>query len=396
MPRRQTSPPRSARRVALYVASSGYGQGILAGVSDYARFRPDLQLVPFFRKDAGSVQCMLAARPDGVIAHLRSDHHREGLLAARLPVVSIGSRYKDLPFPRVASDDVAVGRMAAEHLMHLGLRNLAFYGFDGVWTSELRARGFRQAALAGRCRFYHHSLVLDYSVHGQEALMRSLAGWLSTLPRPIGVMGYHDDYAHHLLLACWRAGLRVPDDVALVGADNNVHMCPWLDPPMSSVMLDAHEIGYKAVELLDHLMSGGSAPPQPMLIAPKGVAVRRSTDRIAVEDPELNQAIRFIRERLEEDITVEQVLEQLSISHSSLWRKFSKTLGVSPRQVIQQARIESIKHYLATTSMTLPRIAAATGFGYVANLSRAFKRTTGLTPGEFRRQCRATETLRVK
>jgi LacI family transcriptional regulator len=211
-----------------------------------------------------------------------------------------------------------------------------------------------------------------------------LADWLRHLPKPVGVLACNDVRGQQVLNACREAGLAVPDEVAVLGVDNSELVCNLSDPPLSSVDLNCEQIGYEAAALLARLLAGGRAKPRTRLLEPRGIVTRRSTDVLAIEDPETAAAVRLIRTRACEGLTVRQLLASCPLSSSSLERRFAQLLGRTPKAEILRVKVQRVQELLAHPDLSLAAIAARAGFKHPENLSFVFKQKTGLTAGQYR------------
>jgi len=245
------------------------------------------------------------------------------------------------------------------------------------------------AARAGRpCWTYtgRHRTPRDW-----DRLQRGLADWLSGLPKPLGVMACDDARARHVLEACRRLGLRVPDDVALIGVDNNEMLCELSPTPLSSVEQGLRRMGFEAAALLDRLMAGRKPSRLRYVIDPESVVTRRSTDVLAVDDPDVAAALRFVRDRACDDIGVPDVAEAIHVSRSTLERRFKAMMGRTVHAEIQRVRIERARQLTAATDLPLKQIAQQSGFRHLTYLTSLFRRRIGQTPAQYRRQIRLSQ-----
>jgi LacI family transcriptional regulator len=218
---------------------------------------------------------------------------------------------------------------------------------------------------------------------------RELVHWIAKLPKPMGILACHDERGVDLLNACREFQIAVPDDIAVIGVDNDEVMCELADPPLTSVDSNAEQIGYRAAELLEQLMERKITLPGRTLIEPGGVVLRRSTDVLAVDDREVATAMRFIREHACDGINVDDVLQHTRLSRSTLERRFTRLFGRSPSDEVARLRMERVKQLLEQTNHPLSRIADLSGIEHPEHLGRLFRRTVGKTPGEYRRAMRA-------
>ena len=213
---------------------------------------------------------------------------------------------------------------------------------------------------------------------------KRLARWLSRLPKPVGLLAANDQRGRHVLEAARLAGVRVPDELAVIGVDNDEVLCEMSTPSLSSVDLDARRVGFEGAAALDRLMRGKPAPKRPVVIEPLGVIARRSTDVLAIEDDLVVAALRFIRAHNQKPIRVKDVLDTVSVSRKTLEIKFLRFLGRTPYSEIQRVRLLNVVDLLTRTDWPLKKISAATGFACVQHLHSAFRRLAGMTPTKYR------------
>ncbi|MGL6097049.1 MAG: XylR family transcriptional regulator [Fimbriiglobus sp.] len=380
------------RRVALLVESSrSYGRGLLHGLAEYARITDRWIVTLDDRGLTGRVPDWLRGwRGDGIIARVESEPMARAVRATGVPVVDLRGLIRDPAFPLVETDEPEVVRLAFAHLTERGFRTVAFCGFDGTNYSEARGRLFAaQAARAGiDCHMYHPPTVRRGPTADVEraclAFEPHLAGWLAGLPKPIGLMACNDIRGQQVLETCRQAGIAVPDEIGVIGVDNDELLCELCFPALSSVVPDTRMIGLEAGALLDDLMAGRPPPGGPIYVPPRDVVARSSTDALADADPVVVTSVRFIREHACDGIGVEDVLARVRCSRSTLERAFDRSVGHSPKAEINRVRVERIKHLLAATAYPLIRVATMTGFEHPEYLSVFFRREVGQTPGQFR------------
>ncbi|MHC5542887.1 substrate-binding domain-containing protein, partial [Singulisphaera rosea] len=216
-----------------------------------------------------------------------------------------------------------------------------------------------------------------------------IEAWLGGLSKPVGVMACNDMRGFQVLDGCRSVGAKVPEEVAVIGVDDDTLLCELCSTPLSSVIPNTQHIGYEAAALLDLLMSGGRPTFKERLIPPLGVATRMSTDILAVEDTAFAFALRFIREHACHGITINDLLNDIPMSRMTLERRFRKYLGHSPHAEIRAVQVGRAKQLLAETEHSVHRIAQLVGFEHPEYFNVVFKREVGLSPGEFRRKSRA-------
>jgi len=217
--------------------------------------------------------------------------------------------------------------------------------------------------------------------------LKELAAWLKRLPKPVGILACNDNRGRQVLDACAAAELAVPEQVAVVGVDNDDVLCDLADPPLSSVQPDAVRIGFEGAAALDRMIrSGKPAPRRVRSVSPRQLVVRRSSDVLAVDDPVVSSALKIIQREACVGLNVEKLLDQMTISRATLERRFERFLGRSPKDEILRLRLGRVRELLSESEDTLAQIADATGFSSVAHLSVSFKNATSLSPGAFRRR----------
>jgi LacI family transcriptional regulator len=216
-------------------------------------------------------------------------------------------------------------------------------------------------------------------------MQRTLGIWLSKLPRPLGVMAANDNRGRQVLEACRTCGLKVPDEIAVIGVDNDELLCRLSTPPLSSVEQGAWKLGYAAAGLLDQIMDGRKPMQRKVVIDPTGIVTRRSTDVLAIDDLKVRQAMTFIREHACVGIKVTHVVAAVSISRSGLETRFASVLGRTIGSAIRRSQLESARRLILETEMPLKQVAAASGFKSVQHMTSVFTGTIGQTPGKYRR-----------
>ena len=380
-------------RVALLVESSrAYGRGILAGVAKFVRehdswsiFFQDLNLcddTPDWLKNW---------RGEGIISRLENRDIVDVIRRLKIPAVYLRRVSPEVKAPSILTDNAAVSRLCFEHLKERGFRHFAFCGFNGADYSDERRDSFiEQVARAGFP--WHVYAETDPPAQADTAQYEGLgqndgaqmAGWIKKLPRPIGVMACNDMRGRQVLDACRAIGVPSPEEIAVIGADNDDVLCNLSDPPLSSVVPDTARIGYEAAVLLAQMMAGKKIRPAEILIEPADIVVRRSTDVLAMDDRQIAAASRFICEHACEGIDVNDVLRAVPMSRSTMDRRFMKILGRSPKDEILRVRLNRVKQLLTETDFPLSLIAEKVGMEHVEHLSRIFKNRTGMAPSEFR------------
>jgi LacI family transcriptional regulator len=372
-----------------------YGRGLVRGVYTYAA---DNHLRWYFH----TLQQGIAELDDltsrrgvrGVIAYVSDAALLGALKRLNIPAVNVGGALRDASgIARVMLDNVEIGRMAARHLLEAGFRRFGFIGIPGFAVSELREAGFREVlAKAGYtyARRDHRTPRFDQTEWeaGWPVDDARLRDWLLEQEFPIAIFVNHDQPLLRVSGVCRLSGIRVPEDVALLGADNDEIICNLAYPPLSSIDTGPVHVGYTAASVLAGLMEGRQPENQIILLPPVRVVVRGSSER-AHDDPVMNTALRYIREHAHEQIDVERVAEHALVTRRTLERLFKRELGRSVLREITRVRIDLAKGQLRTTSNSIGHIAAHCGFLTPQRFCEVFRLSTGLTPGAYREDSRA-------
>jgi LacI family transcriptional regulator len=299
-------------------------------------------------------------------------------------------KYHGLPgLVETESDDIAVGRLAADHLRSKGFQHFAFVGTEAEW-SDLREQGF-QTALA-EAGFTVSTLMPEAKVASDARgwrmphFGREVLDWLNSLPRPLGLFACNDLRGRALADLCHTHQIRVPDEVAILSVDNDDLICDFARPQLSSVAIPWKKIGFQAAVALDQMLAGKKTQPRRILVGPECVIERQSTDTLAISDLDVAAALRFIRTHAHEPINVEDVLQHLPVSRRSLEKRFREIIGRSPLEEIRKAHTDRAKYLLAETDLSMPAVAEKSGFSSAAWFSKAFHDLVGETPTQYRQR----------
>jgi LacI family transcriptional regulator len=378
-------------KVALLVETArGYGREVLHGIVRYARLHGPWAFYVTPGDFVQSLPQMEEWGGTGIIARVATPQVAKAILATGLPVVALDLSEAQLapgsPWSRICqltSDSEGAVRLAVKHLLEKGLRQLGFVGIAGKVWSDRRERAFvRETAEAGYQTVVYPCARRRRLRWGREQVVMSR--WLAGLPKPVGIMACNDDRGREVLAACRQARLRVPEEVAVIGVDNDELLCDLSDPPLSSVALGAERAGFEAAALLDDLMAGRVRKPRRLVAAALGVVARRSTDVLVHEDPEVAAALRFIHDRAGQPIRVYDVVAHLGDARRTFEIRFRQALGRSIHTEIQRTRLERAKQLLLETDLPLPRVARACGFSSPSYLAAVFRRQLGVTPIKYR------------
>jgi LacI family transcriptional regulator len=336
---------------------------------------------------------------DGVISRHTNALQVDACRRLGIPLVDVNNAETLAGLPNVVLDNFAVGQLGGEHFIDRGFRDFAFCGFGNEPWSCTRRDGFRDAvATFGRsCMVFERDYPGTYTggctPQWQAEEIDCIARWLLTLPTPIGVMCCNDFRALQVLHAARHASLRVPEDIAVLGANDDEARCELANPPLSSVATNHLRSGYVAAEALDRLMHRQSLEGLSLTVEPVEVVARQSTDLLAVADKKIAAAARFIRNQACEGLNVDAVCRHVGIARTQLEEKFRKYFGRSPNSEIRRVQLVRIRQLLQETDLPLDAISELTGFKHPEYLIVFFKRATGESPGRFRRKMRFQASL---
>ncbi len=310
---------------------------------------------------------------------------RQIVAKANVPVVDLNGDLPEFQLPRVLPDNETIGRLAAEHLISRGFRRLVYLQTSSAVVEQERRDGFRRTVESARRDFIHLSAVAAF---GNARTLRRRLDWIARelmkLPRPFGVMCQFDVTANDVCMACGRVGLRVPDDVAIVGVDNDPIAAELGEVPLTSVDSNHRGQGYQGAALLDRLMHGEKPPASPIRVPPRGLVVRRSTDILMIENPAVAAALRHIHEHFRENLQAKAIAKSAGVSLRSLYRLFHEHVGRSMAEEIERLRVAHAQQMLSTTDVKVSTIAREAGFVSSSRMSTAFLRHLGKNPSQCR------------
>lgn len=378
--------------VLLIPASRGFERTLLSGIAKYAKcngpwvFYMDLPDYLMERPIKKKLDWLKDIGADGIIARIPSSYTVEDLIQSKLPFIftSIHKSLNDLPC--ILPDCEGMATMGAEYFLAKGFKNFAFCGFENNhWCSE-RGRFFgdvlRRQGLESHY-FYEKSGQLQKTWQKEEGTMTE---WLLSLPKPIGILTSNDDMGRHVLQACRIAGLMVPEEAAVLGADNDSLVCELSEPSLSSIAYNFEGSGYKAAELLHKMIKNEPLSEMNIVVKPTHIVTRQSTDILAINDASLAKALNFIQKNFKEPIKVTDVARASAVSIRILQNKFRVLLGRTPHDEITRVRIEHAAMMLTETTQSISTIAYALGFDEVKYFTRLFSKAKGTSPVAYRKQ----------
>jgi LacI family transcriptional regulator len=371
-------------RIGIQLDFAGsYGRGVLRGVMQYANLRTDWEFLMPPMYSLVSRKFDDPGKTDGVIAMVHALRSIERFRKAAVPMVNT-ARTMSAPqlrqghVPTVLPDDAGVGKMAFDYFVERGFRSFGFCGHPTASWSRLRCNAF--AAECKKAGMFFSDAVAADQVPRE---------WIESLPRPCAILAANDRYAWHAIDVCRESDISVPEEIAVLGVDNDVLLTEMVRPSLSSIDLGAERIGFEAGRMLDSLMQGRAVAPEPVEIAPNGVITRHSTDVLSIEDEVVAEAARFIREHAAEGIGVDDVLREVAMSRRNLERRFRRVMRRSLLDEIRRVHLDRATMLLRDTNLDIPTVAEQSGFASHVRFSTVFHEQMNTTPTSYRRKYRS-------
>lgn len=325
-----------------------------------------------------------AWKPDGILASVRCPRCANEITTLGCPVVNVRGTLDALNVPRVGSDELAVGRLAAEHLLDQGYQQFACVTALEPPFLRDRAAGFLSALSEHPSQTFTCQQVNDRGLSVPEPVAQALEQWLRKLSRPVGIFAANDGLGRLVCRMARELEVPVPDLMGVVAVDDHRFLCQSTRPPLTMIVPAYQQIGFQAAALLAQLLAGAAPQKQRHAIPPDGIRVQRSSNALAITDPEVAVAVRFIRTQCHAPIKIQDVVQSVSISRRALEKKFMAVLGHSPNDELRRARIRLAKRLLLETHDSIADVAERSGFGSSTQLSTLFRQFVGLRPHEYR------------
>jgi len=392
---------QKSQKVILMIESSrGFGRALMRGIAKYASLfgpwtfyhRRFFYLDKSFSTKARKAELEHLKRwgADGIIARELSAHTREEIIALGIPAI-ISTVFEGKLEPDIGNiyvDNYAIGKIAAEHLLDRGFHNFAFCGLNDFFWSRERAKGFIERIAKAGYDVIRYKQPKSRKKFLWDYEQRILSDWLKSLPKPVGLMACIDERALEVIQVCRQANIHIPEEIAVIGGDNDELICELSNPQLSSVAITGEQTGYETAALLDKLMHGEKPDKKDMTITvrPTYVIARHSTDVLAISDKQVADALQFIRAHCREPIQVSDVTRAVAMTRQGLNKKFKRILGRSIHAEIAGFRIDMIIRLLLGTDMNISEIAYSMGFIESKHLTRFFHKETGVSPQEYRKK----------
>ncbi len=377
--------------------SSEFSRRLLRGLIQYSKehgpwifYRLPSYYKTLYGKE-GIVEWAKEWKADAIVA--RWDHEGTNLLESlNIPILLQNYKERSTYFSNLTGDYFGTGEMAAQFFIKRRYRHFAFYGNKGVVWSRERAEGFRtQVEKAGGSYHYFESENLDGEEWGRSHI--ELDEWLLSLPKPVGLFACDDNFALRISQYCKINNIRIPEEIALLGVDNDELICNLSDPPISSIVTDVEKGGYEAGRLIDRMNKGEIKDPFNIVVRPTRFELRKSTEKYNIENEYISQVVNFIEDNFITDINIEEITELVPLSRRNLEVKFKDEMKTSIYQFIIRCRIDYFAHLLISTDRTLFDLALESGFNDCKNISRIFKKLKGCTPIEYRKKYSRRDTI---
>jgi len=370
----------------LVETSRSYGRGLLKGIARYSHLHGPWSFMTehaLYRCTGRKHSASSDWQVDGIIAFIPDVKQIDKIASMGIPAVVQGVYQAIADRPTIVCDNYAAGQMGAEYFLERGSPNYAYCGFRNMYWSEGRCRGYCETlARAGK-----HAEVFEPRRRrvSENMEMSLLLEWLLLLPKPVSLMACNDDRSHDIVRTCMAAELHIPDDVAILGVDNDPIVCELSDLPLSSIVLSTEKAGYDAAALLDQLMLGKQMQNARILVEPLYVESRRSTDILTVSDTEVARGLRFIKETPRQKITVDDVVYEMCLPRRTAEKKFRRVTGMSINEMIRRERVNLVAKLLVESDLTIEKIGENVGFISTSYMIQVFKKVMGTTPLAYRR-----------
>ena len=375
-------------------------EGIMAGITEYIHNKGNWQLIVWPDSSRESLSFLKQRGCKGAFVSTQTTTKAKELLQIGIPVIAVSTLEDMFNLPFVSADSEQVARMACEYFLRKKFRNFAFFGLtQAKWShgrmeffsSYLAKEGFTVHKFEEQIPIINDlvpfaTLWINTTLNtGQQPLIE----WLRQLPKPVAILASCDILACHLSNVAKEAGLNVPDEIVILGVNNDQAICNICDPPLSSIALNFKKAGYEAARLLDKIISGQQTMQgQCIEIQPTHVESRGSTDIFAIDDADIIQVLKYIKQNSNKPLQVDEIANRVCISKRSLQLRFRKAMGRSIHDQIVQAHFDIAKTLLNETNLSIDEIASQSGFLYTSNMRRAFKQLAGMLPQKYRQQHR--------
>jgi LacI family transcriptional regulator len=379
--------PDVKKIILLLELSRAMDRELARGISRYARLQSSSPW-SFYSEDTKGRRASLPRLKHwgahGIIAHNPTEENTKAIIDSGLPAIVRGIRIPGCP--HISSDPLAASKMAADHFIERGFRAFAYCGYDSTEWSQIRKECFVENLQEFCDEIHCFKQPRSRNWYSWEKEQPILAEWLKGLPKPISLFACNDDRARHVIEACKLANIYVPEEVAVLGVDNDEHVCELSNPPISSIAVNSERAGATAAKILDQMMTTGQPSEEEIVVSPTHIITRQSTNILAIQDPQIAMAINFIRRNSRQLIQVNDVVEATHLSRRALEKRFKTHLKRSILEEIHQTHISQIAQMLIETNLTISKIAHNAGYPSSKHLARSFRKVMGASPLEYRKK----------
>lgn len=368
-----------------------YSKCLLKGISKYSAEHGHWSFcrMPLYYRETLGAKGILNWAEDwkahGIIGQLYNEMEND-LYQSPIPVIAQDFKERFRFIPNITGQYRETGKLGAEYFLNKGYTQFAFYGFNNIVWSRERAEGFESAVnQAGfHVHYFEHKKARSMDIWYYKS--NSLSKWLKSLPKPIALMACDDNQGVHITEACKQNNIRVPQEVAVLGVDNDVMLCELSDPPLSSIELDIERAGYDTARAMDLMITGRAKFYRDILVPPLKVVTRNSTDIYASQDDYVATVLDFIHKNIDQNLLVDHIVKEVPMSRRSLEKRFVEVTGLPIYKYIFKLRIEKLAQRLVSSEMSVFEIALEMGLSDSKNIARQFRQVMGCTPLEYRRR----------
>ena len=379
-----------SEKVALLIeTSNAYARGLLRGIHAYIKENTHWSVfMGEFSRGECHPEWLNDWKGDGIIARIENPQMAKIIQKANLPTIDVSSGRFIPSIPWVETDDKAIAKLAFEHLRSCGFKNFAFCGVPYNW-SYWRQHHFSEILKEKNYNLFEYHFSEKNAGVKWNTQLDLLSEWLKQLPKPIGIFAPYDNLGRQIIEICQLTGIYVPEEVAIIGVDNDELICDLCKPRLSSIQTDPYRIGYLSAELLNQIMTGKTLSSTEIRVKPIQVIQRKSTDIKAIHDPIISEALHYIHENaLKGTLTIDEIIKNIPTSRRVFEARFKKAIGRTPFEEILRLKINRIKELLIETDMSLLEISERAGIEHQSYMGYIFKKEMGISPSLYRKQRR--------
>lgn len=376
------------KKVLVFVETSReYGRSLIKGILSYCKCIPKWKIelpLPFYiqqNRITAYKKTIQQGDYDGIIGHVHNRSDCSFILNSNTPAI-LQSIYSHIEGEKMNVDNIGIGIKAADFFLQKGHINFGFFGCRKLYFSAERSDAFSNHLQSGN--YFEYSTGID--IKSNKEKFEKIGNWLKALPRPIGILACNDEWATLLNEACAFCEIKVPEEVSILGVDNDEIVCKTTWPYISSIVLSTEKAGFAAAAMLDKMMRTKQQGSQLISIGPTYIEERQSTDITVIKDEIVSKALQYIKNNIDKPIQVPNVLDHVLVSRRNLQDRFNRVLGYSVLHQIRKMQIERVANLLIQSDLSITKISNICGFTAYANFSRLFKKYKGITPTNYRQR----------